>query len=358
MRNSGRQQRNGEREGSEASKTRGKHDNKLDDNLDNDVDALFRLPLPEFTGARNALAARLKKSGRGEEKAAAVLVKALVKPSISAWAVNQLYWNHRAAFDRLLAAGERFHKAQSSRLAGKLADMRGALDARREALTHLTDLATSLLRDAGANPGQNPALDTIRRITTTLEALSAYAQRPDGRHPWRPGRLTHDVDPPGFDSLASFIPSAGVTKPTEEAARIDLNRAAQKSSSAPTNARRKLAPDTQVRQLEEARKAKIAAAKVSLQEAKRSLTEARARAQSLEVTQKKVSAEAKKAERQRRDAEESLEKARAVAEGAARRAQSVAVDVEEAATAVEDAQRSVERASKELESLFRESPAR
>jgi hypothetical protein len=311
--------------------------------LDDDVDALFRLPLPEFTGARNTLAARLKKSGRGDE---AFLVKALVKPSISAWAVNQLYWNHRDAFDRLIASGERFHRAQASPVAGKFANLRTALDARLEALTHLSDLATSLLRDAG----HNAAPDTVHRITTTLEAMSAMASRSDAP---RPGRLTHDVDPPGFDSLASFIPGARVTQPTEEPARIDLNRASQKSSSAPINTRRKLAPVDDVRQLEEARKAKIAAAKVSLQEAKRSLTEARARAQSLEVTQKKAYAEAKKAEKLRRDAEVSLEKARAVAKDAARRAQSVAVDVKEAATAVDDAQRTVERASKELESLFR-----
>jgi len=339
MRNSGKQDRNGEPKGSETGK------------LEDDVDALFKIPLPEFTGARNTLAAQLKKSGRGDE---AVLVKALVKPSISAWAVNQLYWNHRDAFDRLIASGERFHKAQASPVAGKLANLRGALDARREALTHLSDLATSLLRDAG----HNPSLDTARRITTTLEAISAMSILASRSDAPRPGRLTHDVDPPGFDSLASFIPGARVTQPREEPARIDLNRASQKSSSAPTNTRRKLAPDDDVRQLEEARKAKIATARVSLQEAKRSLTETRARAQSLELTQKKVYAEAKKAEKHRRDAEESLEKARAVAEDAARRAQSLAVDVKEAATAVEDAQRTMERASKELESLFRESSRR
>jgi len=340
MRNSGKQDRDGEPKGSE---TKGK--------LEDDVDALFRLSLPEFTGARNTFAARLKQSGRGDE---AFLVKALVKPSISAWAVNQLYWNHRDAFDRLIASGERFHRAHSSPLAGKLANLRIALDARREALTHLSDLATSLLRDAG----HNPSLDTARRITTTLEAISAMSILASRSDAPRPGRLTHDVDPPGFDSLASFIPGARVTQPREEPARIDLNRASQKSSSAPTNTRRKLAPDDDVRQLEEARKAKIATARVSLQEAKRSLTETRARAQSLELTQKKVYAEAKKAEKHRRDAEESLEKARAVAEDAARRAQSLAVDVKEAATAVEDAQRTMERASKELESLFRESSRR
>src|ERR1700694_3341991 len=120
VRNSGKRESNGALKENE---TRG----KLEDN----VDALFRLPLAEFIAARKTLAARLKQVGRGNE---ADRVKALVKPSISAWAVNQLYWKHREAFDRLIASGEQFHKAQTSRLGGKLADMRTALDARREAL--------------------------------------------------------------------------------------------------------------------------------------------------------------------------------------------------------------------------------
>jgi len=333
MRNSGKQDRNGEPKGSETGK------------LEDDVDALFKIPLPEFTGARNTLAAQLKKSGRGDE---AVLVKALVKPSISAWAVNQLYWNHRDAFDRLIASGERFHKAQASPVAGKLANLRGALDARREALTHLSDLATSLLRDAG----HNPAPDTVRRITTTLEAMSAHASRSDAP---RPGRLTHDVDPPGFEALASLIPGAGMTEPTKEPARFTPSH---ESSGAATNPRRKVAPDDDVRRLEATRKAGIAAAKVSLQEAKRVLIEARTRAQSLQAAQGKAYAEAKETEKQSREAEERLEKARAASEYAAQRVRSVAVEAEEAAKSVEDARRTVEKASEELESLFRESPAR
>jgi hypothetical protein len=318
------------------------------EDLEDDVDALFRLPLAEFTAARNALAAKLKKSGRGDEKAEAARVKALVKPPVSAWAVNQLYWNHREAFDQLIASGERFHKAQTSRAAGKVADMREALDVRREALSHLSDLATSLLRDTD----QNPSLDTVRRITTTLEGMSAYASRSDGP---LPGRLTHDVDPPGFESFASFVPAAGMTQSSDKPARVTTS---QKSSSAATSTRRKVAPDDDVSRVEEARKAKIAAAKVSLQDAKRSLTEARARAQRLEAAQKKADAEAKKAEKHRRDAEASLEKAKAASEDAARRARKVAVEIEEAASALDDAERTVEKASKELESLFRESSRR
>jgi hypothetical protein len=331
----------------------GKQDTKEDRNvsetkgkLEDDVDALYRLPLAEFTAARNTLAGRLKQGGRGNE---ADFVKALVKPSISAWAVNQLYWKHREAFDRLIATGEQFRQAQTSGLARKVADMRGVLEARREALSNLSDLTTALLRDAG----HNPTLDTIRRITTTLEAMSAYPSLPDAP---RPGRLTHDVDPPGFEALASFVPSAGMRELREEPARATSS---QKSGHAATSTRRKAEPAAaDVRQLEETRQASMARAKVSLQEAKSLLIEARARAQSLEAAQKKAYAEAKQAEKQRREAEDRLEKARAASEDAARGARSIAVEVEEAAKAVLDAKRTVEKASKELELLFRELPGR
>src|ERR1041385_5264080 len=100
--------------------------------LDDDIDALFQLPQTEFIGARKALAARLKKNGFVSE---AEDVKALAKPSISAWTVNQLYWRHREAFDELIATGQRFRKAQVS---GNMVNMREALDARREVLSHLS----------------------------------------------------------------------------------------------------------------------------------------------------------------------------------------------------------------------------
>src|SRR5882724_5924887 len=221
--------------------------------LEDDVDALYRLPLAEFTAARNTLAAMLKKDGRGDEKAEAERVKGLVKPSISAWAVNQLYWNHRDTFDRLMATGERFRQAQASRLARKVADMRGALDARRDALSHLSDLATALLRNAG----HNPTPETIHRITTTLEAMSAYATLPDAS---RPGRLTHDVDPPGFESLAALIPGASMMERTKAPGRVTQS---QESARAATSTRRKVESTSDVRELEETRQARIAAAKVS-----------------------------------------------------------------------------------------------
>jgi hypothetical protein len=302
-----------------------------------EVDDLFKLPLAEFIDARNALAKRLKQTGRADD---ANLVKTLVKPSISAWTVNQLYWNHRSAFERLLAAGQRFHKAQTSGAAGKLADLRGSLDARREALTHLSELAESLLSEAG----HNPSPETIRRITTTLEAVSAHASRVDGPSL---GRLSQDVDPPGFELLAAFIPAGGAKSSAPSA------RTSQKPDTATANSQQKAAREEQ-RRLEQSRQVRIAAAKLSLQAAKKSLVAARARTQSLETAHKKANAEVKEAEKRKRAAEEQLKHARAAVEEAARRARDVADDLEEAAKAIEEARRAVESEQKELESLFSE----
>src|SRR5262245_41159258 len=131
---------------------------------DTDVDDLFKLPLSEFTAARNTLAATLKAAARADDAAS---VKMLPKPSVSAWPVNHLYWQHRKPFDQLIAAGELLRKAQASQLAGKGGEMRAPIEARRVALADLTRRAATLLHESG-----HPATpDLTRRITTTLEAL-------------------------------------------------------------------------------------------------------------------------------------------------------------------------------------------
>lgn len=305
--------------------------------LDDELDELFRLPLPEFTAARNALAGRLKKSGRVSE---ADFVKSLAKPPISAWAVNQLYWEHRDAFDQLIESGERFREARASGLARKAANMRDALESRREALSDLSDLATTLLQDAG----HNPSLDTIRRVTTTLEAMSAYASTPDSP---RAGRLTADVDPPGFESLASSVSGDGTTGRA-------VAKSSQKSKGAVVSSAPKAEAASAAKKREQARQARITAAKTSLQESKSSLVAARARSESLEAAKKKIQAAAKEAEKETREAEAFFRKAKAASEEVARRVRSISSEVQEAAKALEEAKRNVEKDTKELEKLFRE----
>ena len=334
MRNNGKRERNAEDIGS---KSRGK--------LKDDVDELFQLPLTEFIDARNTLSKRLKQGGRAND---ANLAKALVKPSISAWTVNQLYWKHRESFDRLLAAAQHFRQAQRSGLAGKVAKMRGSLDARSEALTHLSDLATSLLHAAG----HNPTPDTMRRINTTLEAMSAHATLSDGP---TPGRLSQDVEPPGFESLLSFTPDPGRMKEVAEPARV---KAKQMLGTAGTNSHQKVTRARDVRQFEETLQARIAATKTILQAARKSLADARAIAHSFEAAQKKAYAEVKQAEKQVRETEQRFRKASAASEAAAQLSQSIAAEAEEATATLEDAKRAVENVSKELESMISELPAK
>jgi hypothetical protein len=301
---------------------------------DDPLDTLFQLPLTEFIGARKKLAAQLKKDGNAVE---AERVKALAKPPVSAWTVNQLYWTHREAFDELLATGQRFRKAQAS---GKMVNMREALDGRREALSNLSDLATEILRDAG----HNPSLDTLRRITTTLEALSSLESLADGP---MPGRLTQDIDPPGFDSFGSFVPSASPAK----RAPVPPQVTSPKKSVAPPGKKQGTTADDEANR-REVRQARINAAKVSVQSAKKSLVAARAMAKSLEAAQKRAEAVAKEAEKQKRQAEERFKKASAASDDAIERVESIAAELTEARKALHEAERAVEKSTRELETSF------
>src|SRR6266545_3879434 len=96
--------------------------------LDANIDELYRQPLDTFTDARAALAKGLK----GDE---AHRVKQLKKPTTVPWAVNQVYWRARAAFDRVLKTGAALRRAQLGVLEGRSGDVRGASKEQREAVS-------------------------------------------------------------------------------------------------------------------------------------------------------------------------------------------------------------------------------
>ena len=300
------------------------------------IDALYQLPLTEFTPARNTLATRLRKSGKTAD---ADEVRSLVKPSIPAWAVNQVYWNHRSVFDRLLAAGDRLRTAQSSTLAGKSGDVRGALDAVRESLSELSRLAADALETAGHNatPG------AMRAVTATLEALSAYGTIPDAP---RAGRLVDEVDPPGFETLAALVPNAGGSAGSDAPSRV-LRFQQQAPTPAP---RRKSGPVDEERR-EEERRAKLAAAKAAVQEADRNLREAKSVAQEAQASLKKAAASAKDTEQAMIEAEAVLDKAAKEAHTARQLARRLAAEAEAAAQAVDEAERALASAKKTVEEL-------
>lgn len=297
------------------------------------IDALFQLPPAEFTAARNALAAQLKKAGRGDE---AARVKALSRPPVSAWTVNQLFWRHRKAWERLMQSGQAFREAQAAQLAGKRADLRRPLEARREALAELSRLAATLLTDTGSP--STPA--TMRRITTTLEALSTFANIPNAPEG---GRLTDDVDPPGFETLAALIPSIGGEKNEGGPGAILPFQPKAK----PAHAAKKKDPEAEAREREEARKAREAETKAARQRAERALREAQDAAAAAEAELKKAAARLKAAEQVKAALDEKMEHAAAELTDARQTARRITSEAQDAAQAVTDAERALEKLKQE-----------
>jgi hypothetical protein len=166
---------------------------KRGSDIGTEIDALFQVPVAEFTGARNALAKRLKNEGRTLD---AERVKALAKPPAPAWTVNQLYWQDPKAIERLLTLGERIRKVQTGQL--KNADLRALIDEKKQMTMALLTKASAILEKAGLTA----STDSMRRVSTTLESLAAWG---DMEGVPKAGRLTADLDPPGFDTLAALM---------------------------------------------------------------------------------------------------------------------------------------------------------
>lgn len=296
--------------------------------LEPDLDALFQLPLTEFTASRNTLASRLKKEGRAED---ADRVKGLVKPSASAWTVNQLFWRHPKDIEALLAVGDRFRKAQAAQLAGKSSDMRGLLNERREALSTLMKHAGAILRESG----HTTSPDMTRRITTTLEALATYGDTPGAP---RAGRLTDDLDPPGFEALAALVPRDGGTKPSEPTRVLEFRQ----------QERTKRGKDKKSGEDQAAQRAKAEAA---VKEAEKGLRDAQRDAERAETALKKAAARAKAAQKEKDEIEARYEKLQAEAQEATKEARRVAEEAENAAQAVTDAERALDKARSALEAI-------
>src|SRR5262245_64488181 len=124
-----------------------------------EIDQLYKLPLEEFTAARNNLA----RTAGGD----AAEVRKLAKPPIAAWAVNQLYWKHRDIYDALIEAATAVRKTHKTILGGHRADLREPATAHEAALEAALKATLSILQEA-----DHPATDTTRQsILTTLRAL-------------------------------------------------------------------------------------------------------------------------------------------------------------------------------------------
>jgi hypothetical protein len=167
--------------------------------LESELDRLYGLPLAEFTAARNDLAAQLRRDASRDE---AEGVKALAKPSVAAWAVNQLARERRSDISALLDAGAALRKSQGSALGG------GGGEALRKAARHHSERVRALAeaaRELLAAEGRKPADSTIERVAQTLRSASVDEE---GRRLLAHGRLSAEPEAAGFEALAA-LPRSG-----------------------------------------------------------------------------------------------------------------------------------------------------
>jgi hypothetical protein len=144
------------------------------------ADELYDLDPTDFTVARDALAKRLKAEG---DAATATGVKALRRPSVGAWAVNQVARTRPELVERVVEAGRMIAAALES---GDRAALRAATAARRDAVRAAAraalDLAGDQHRDevtdsfeAAATDDASAALVTAGRLAKGLRPTAVFA---------------------------------------------------------------------------------------------------------------------------------------------------------------------------------------
>jgi hypothetical protein len=160
-------------------------------------DGLYALPLDEFVSARNELAKTLKKEGDAE---GASKVAALRKPTLVAWAVDQLAHRHRREVDLLLDAGKRLIDAQQASIGkGSRSELDAAQASLRKSVGALTEAAGEIL-------GSRSSASTLARVSETLRAAATGAE---GRELLARGSLVEELSDTGWDIVAALAPAAG-----------------------------------------------------------------------------------------------------------------------------------------------------
>ena len=191
---------------------------------DKELDEVYLGDFEGFVSRRDALAKRLKADGDAE---AAAGVKALKKPSRTAWAVNQFAAHGKKLRTELLKAGTALRDSQEGLVSGGAGReaMIKARDRERAAVSAALDAIATLAKEAGAE--LNPA--ATERVRQTLHAV---ALDDDVREQFEAARLTADHEASGlggaFGTGAGASSKGGAAKGGAAAKRKRDKQADQK----------------------------------------------------------------------------------------------------------------------------------
>lgn len=221
------------------------------------IDELYRLPLAEFTAARNTLAKTLSGSDKKQ-------VAALVKPSLPMWVVNQLYWQDAPTYNALTDAAEKLRAVHRAALSGGKADTRKADQLHRTTVDKAFAKALGIAQKSGVRL-TDAVRDTIRRTLAALPGDESV------------GRLTRPPEPAGFSLLTGIK-----LRPTQTPRESRTAVMPKKIESGPTLAelreqrraeQEKKKAEQKARKQQEARERKIKKAESALRDAERRLAE-------------------------------------------------------------------------------------
>jgi hypothetical protein len=267
------------------------------------LDDLYGLPLDRFVPERGALAKALRADGRREEAAAAAKLR---KPSVPAWAVNQLVRSSGAEVQELLAAGDAVREAQSDVLLGRgdAGALREAGAREREAVDALVDVARGLLSDA------SPA--TLDRVADTLHAAALDEA---SRAAVRGGRLERELRHAGLGLGEGTEVFAAEPAPAAKPAPAPGAQPRPKQDGA---AERKAAKERAAAEAAERRRARAAVAQAAKAEerAGHALRAARERRDRAARALEEADAALEEAQAKARDAADEHQRARAGLDGA------------------------------------------
>jgi hypothetical protein len=161
---------------------------------------LYALPLDRFTAARDSLSRRLKAEGDEE---GARQVSAMRKPSVAAWALNQVAREDPEAVAGLVESHRKLREA------GSRQEVEEASRQRRELVARLTD-------EAMAGLGSS-SLQTRDRVNRTLLAV---ATDQEGEANLEAGTLVRELEPTGVGWGEIDLPPPPPPDPAEEARRL------------------------------------------------------------------------------------------------------------------------------------------
>lgn len=165
----------------------------IDETWEVRIDDLFALPASKFVAAREALGRELRKAGRHEVAAS---VHALRRPTVVAWAVNQVARTYPDRIAALAAAGAAVQDAQLQAADGVHTDLRAASRRRRALLDELTEAAAGLTDNPS---GQRAAIEaTLDRASIDAELQPVLLA----------GRLSKELPPAGRFELGDPMAEA------------------------------------------------------------------------------------------------------------------------------------------------------